>query len=280
MGALRYGTSSWSEKAWVGPFYPAGTKPGEYLSCYATQFDTVEADNTYYAVPSPSLVQGWVDKTPDDFIMSAKFPRSIVHCGAGPRPDGSKVLMAEHVRSDTEEFLANISILGARCGPLVLQFPYFNKDAFGHWGEFLERLDPFLEELPKNFRYGVEIRNKWWLREELLSVLRRHNVALVLSELPYMPHPAELSKRMDIFTADFNFVRLIGDRKKTEAACEKFDRVALDKSANLLHWANFLRPAVMGATETFAYANNHYAGFGPGTIRELAQLVHAGDSSS
>jgi hypothetical protein len=74
-------------------------------------------------------------------------------------------------------------------------------------------------------------------------------------------------------------VRLIGDRKETEAACESFDRVVLDKRDDLLHWAEFLRPAVTGATETFAYANNHYAGFGPGTIRELAELVHGQDQS-
>ena len=76
--ALHFGTSSWSEKSWVGPFYPAGTKPAEYLTYYATQFDTVEADTTYYRVPDRKLVQGWERKTPKGFTLAAKFPRSIV----------------------------------------------------------------------------------------------------------------------------------------------------------------------------------------------------------
>ena len=53
---IRLGTSSWSEKAWVGPFYPEGSKPGEFLALYARRFDTVEADVTYYRVPDNRLV--------------------------------------------------------------------------------------------------------------------------------------------------------------------------------------------------------------------------------
>ena len=104
-GTLRYGTSSWSEKSWVGPFYPEGTQPGDYLRHYATVFDTVEADVTYYRVPDRRLVDGWNEKTPDGFVLSAKFPRGIVHGGDGPKPDGSKVLLPEHVRGDTDRFL-------------------------------------------------------------------------------------------------------------------------------------------------------------------------------
>ena len=55
-GRLRLGTSSWGERGWVGSFYPARMAPRDFLSYYATRFDTVEADNTYYAVPSPELV--------------------------------------------------------------------------------------------------------------------------------------------------------------------------------------------------------------------------------
>ena len=81
MQGLRYGTSSWSTKGWVGPFYPPGTKAGDMLSWYATQFDTVEADTTYYRVPGERLVDGWDRKLPEGFKLSAKFPRSIVHAG-------------------------------------------------------------------------------------------------------------------------------------------------------------------------------------------------------
>ena len=75
MTAFRYGTSSFSAKSWVGSFYPRGTKPGDFLSYYATQFDCVEADVTYYRVPDEKLVSGWDRKVPDGFKICAKFPR-------------------------------------------------------------------------------------------------------------------------------------------------------------------------------------------------------------
>src|SRR5206468_3839445 len=78
-GLVRFGTSSFSSEDWVGPFYPPGTAPGDFLRHYAHAFDTVEVDATYYAVPSARTVDGWVAKTPEGFLLAAKFPRSIVH---------------------------------------------------------------------------------------------------------------------------------------------------------------------------------------------------------
>ena len=94
MGSLFYGTSSWSDKSWVGPFYPEGTAPRDYLAHYAEQFGAVEADVTYYRVPSDSMVEGWARRTPDGFRMAAKFPRSIVHAGEGPRPSTASMVIS------------------------------------------------------------------------------------------------------------------------------------------------------------------------------------------
>ena len=141
MGVLRYGTSSWSEKTWVGPFYPPGTVPGDYLGHYATQFSTVEADVTYYRIPDHKLVAGWHLKTPEGFVMAAKFPRSIVHGGADATPNPDTLLQPDRVGGDTEEFLGAMRGLGDKCGPLVLQLPYFNRSVFPDQRAFLGRLD-------------------------------------------------------------------------------------------------------------------------------------------
>ena len=53
---IRVGPAGWSYKDWVGPFYPLGARPADFLSLYAQQFDTVEVDSTYYAIPSPRTV--------------------------------------------------------------------------------------------------------------------------------------------------------------------------------------------------------------------------------
>lgn len=274
-GRFRFGTSSWGEKGWVGAFYPSGLAPKDFLSYYATKFDTVEADNTYYAIPSPELVDGWLRKTPEGFTLSAKFPRSIVHGGNGPRPDGRTVLSLDHIAGERDQFLEVMHRLGPRSGPLVLQFPYFNRGAFAEAGPFLERLDRFLATLPDDFRYAVEVRNKGWVDEPLLGILREHRAALVLVELPYMPWPWRLSQRLDLITTDFVYARLIGDRKATDALTKTFDSIVLDKDRELDSWADLLAPAAAQATEVFAYANNHYAGHGPDTIRDLARRIAA-----
>lgn len=275
---LRLGTSSWSEKAWVGPFYPPGSKPGEFLALYAGRYDTVEADVTYYRIPEDRLVDGWRAKTPDGFRLCAKFPRTIVHAGSGPRPDGERVLVPEHTREDTERFLKAMLRLGDRCGPLVLQFPYFNRTAFASKEPFLERLNDFLGFLPKDLRYAVELRNRNWLGPDLIQILRAHGVALTLVDLPYMPSPKSWAKAVggspaDLVTTDFTYLRLIGDRKKTEEAASAFDRTVLDLSERLVDWAELLTVLREQVNEVYGFANNHFAGYGPGTIDEFADRL-------
>jgi uncharacterized protein YecE (DUF72 family) len=272
-GRLRYGTSSWSEKSWVGVFYPDGLPAAEWLGHYATCFDTVEADVTYYRVPDRRLVEGWDAKTPDGFVISAKFPRSIVHGGRGEKPDAARVLVPDLVGDDTARFLDAMGRLGPKCGPLVLQFPYFNRQAFASKEPFLERLEAFLTDLPRDFRYGVEVRNKGWLGPDLLRILRAQRAALVLVDLVYMPHPAELAETLDLVTTDFVYARLIGDRKAVDAKTATFDRVVLDQSARLDRWARLLRGLLESVPEAYVYANNHYAGHGPATIRDLVARI-------
>jgi hypothetical protein len=71
---LRIGTSAFTAKGWDGTCYPQGIAAGEELSYYATQFDTVELDNTFYRTPAISTVKGWYTKTPPGFVFAAKVP--------------------------------------------------------------------------------------------------------------------------------------------------------------------------------------------------------------
>lgn len=271
---MRLGTSSWSEKSWVGAFYPEGTQPADFLSYYATRFPAVEADVTYYRVPSTSMVRGWARKTPADFKLCAKFPRSIAHCGEGATPDATRLLLPEHTARETDAFLRAMGELESRCGPLVLQFPYLNREAFAGLDPFLERLDGYLGRLPKDFRYAVEVRNKAWLVPALTEVLTAHRAALVLVDLLYMPHPDEVADRIPLVTTDFVYARLIGDRKKIDKLSGKrFDKLVFDQRPRLERWARVLGDVAADVPETYAFANNHYAGHGPATVAELAALV-------
>lgn len=269
-----YGTSSWSEKSWKGVFYPRELKSADWLGWYSTQFPSVEADSTYYAIPPRERVRGWATRTVDGFVMSAKFPRSIVHGGESEKPDGARVLAWEHVGADTERFVDTLRILGDKLGPLVLQFPYFNQSAFASLAPFLERLNAFLERLPRDLRVAVEVRNKHWIGAPLLELLRARRAGFVLVDLAYMPHPDELPPALDLVTADFVYVRLIGDRKAVEARTQTFDNIVLDQSARLDRWARTIDELLPRVPEVMTYANNHFAGHGPTTIRELARRLH------
>ena len=273
MGEVVYGTSSWSEPSWAGVFYPAGLPQRDWLRHYSRRLSTVEADVTWYRIPDRSMVQGWNRKTPEDFILAAKFPRTVVHGGRAAQPDPSVILNPDHVGADTEAFLGTMDELGRKCGPLVLQFPYFNKKAFPAIDLFLVRLNRFLKELPKRFRYAIEIRNRKWICPRLLDVLRDHQAALVLTDLSYMPHPAELGEEVDVVTTDFLYGRLIGDRKAMDALTKTFEKVVLAKKDRLVLWAELLAEALPRVSRAFVYANNHYEGHAPATVAALMKLM-------
>ena len=78
-GQLRLGAQGWNYAAWVGPFYPHGTRAPDYLRTYARAFDTVEVDSTIYAIPPASTVRGWASRTPASFKFSLKLPQEITH---------------------------------------------------------------------------------------------------------------------------------------------------------------------------------------------------------
>src|SRR5467141_2148336 len=79
MADIRIGTSAFTAAGWEGSFYPRGMKPADFLSSYATKFDTVELDNTFYRTPTLSTVQGWYAKTPPGFLLAAKVPQVSTH---------------------------------------------------------------------------------------------------------------------------------------------------------------------------------------------------------
>ena len=180
MADLLLGTSSWTADGWVGSFYPANAQPPDLLSIYAQRFSTVEIDSTFYRIPSGEMVRGWKERTPDHFIFAAKVPQTITH---------EKVLV--EAEDDLASFLKVMDLLGGKLGPLLFQFPYFNKQKFRGLGFFLDRLLPFLAKLPKGYQWVVEVRNRQWLSEKLYAPLRKYGVALALVDQAWMPRPKE-----------------------------------------------------------------------------------------
>ena len=254
------GTSAFTAAGWEGTFYPAGMKPADYLRHYATRFRTVEVDSTFYGTPKAERVRAWYEKTPADFVFAAKVPQVITH---------EKILV--DCDAELAEFLQTMEQLGEKLGPLLLQFGYFSPGVLKNGAQFVARLEPFLKKLPefcaRPHRFVVEIRNKAWLERPLLETLREHNVALALTDHSFMPRPWELKKDLDVITADFAYVRWLGDRKGIEEITTRWDQTVVDHRGDLLRWVDMFRELRRRNLQVYAYANNHYAGNGPGTVK-------------
>jgi uncharacterized protein YecE (DUF72 family) len=257
------GTSAFTADGWEGSLYPRGMQSRDFLSYYATQFATVEVDSTFYGCPSARTVSNWAVRTPEDFIFSVKVPQVITH---------EKALV--DCDSEFEEFVKTMDILGPKLGPMVFQFPFFDRWKFPKQESFLAVLTPFLKRLPADHKFVVEIRNKNWLDGRFADVLREYNVALALTDTSFVPRPWEMKERFDLITADFMYVRWLGDRKAIEEQTKTWDKVIVDRTQDLRNWVEALRRLVSDKRirKILAYANNHYAGHGPATIKQFVDL--------
>jgi uncharacterized protein YecE (DUF72 family) len=252
------GTSAFTANGWEGTFYPKGMRSTDYLAFYATQFATVEVDSTFYGCPSPTTVNNWADRTPEDFIFAVKIPQVITH---------EKVLV--DCDSEFDEFVKTMDILGPKLGPMVFQFPSFDRWKFPKQESFLGVLTPFLKKLPTDHKFVIEIRNKTWLDARFAEVLRQYNVALALTDTSFMPRPWELKQKFDLVTADFAYVRWLGDRNKIEEQTTTWDKTIIDRTSDLKNWVDIFKSLVSNTKvlKIFAFSNNHYAGHGPATAK-------------
>jgi len=265
-GEIRLGTSSFTADGWNGAFYPKGMKSAEYLRYYSSRFDTVEVDSTFYRCPTIEAVRNWALKTPPGFIFSLKVPRTITH---------EKVLV--ECDKEFEDFVAAVDVLDEKLGPMVFQFPFFNETVFTSPMQFESRLKAFFERLPRiaDYRFAVEIRNKYWLKPRLLDVLRENNVALVLQDQSWMPSAEGLFEKYDPITADFAYIRWLGDRKGIEQLTKVWNSTVIDRTAELQSWVDVCEKIQKRGITQYVYANNHYSGFAPATVELFRSLCKA-----
>src|SRR6202521_5896860 len=227
------GTSSFTASGWDGVFYPKGMRSADYLAFYAEHFPTVEVDSTFYGCPSARTVGNWAARTPEGFLFSVKVPQVITH---------EKALV--DCDSEFHEFVKTMDLLGPKLGPMVFQFPLFDRWKFPKQDSFLGVLTPFLKKLPTDHKFAIEIRNKAWLDARFADVLREHNVALALTDTSFMPRPWELKQKFDLVTADFAYVRWLGDRKGIEKQTTTWDKVIVDRTSDLKNWVELFKSLV------------------------------------
>lgn len=155
------GTSGWSYQEWKGSFYPAKLPANAMLHYYASRFSTVEVNNSFYRIPRESVLAGWAEQVSPGFRFVMKASRRITHHHRLSDADGS-----------LGYFLKAITPLGPRLGPTLFQLPpTFQKD--------LDRLQTFLDRLPKRWPAAIEFRHESWFDDSTYELLRSRGVALV-----------------------------------------------------------------------------------------------------
>ncbi len=241
------GCSGWAYDDWVGPFYPPGTPPGEYLERYARVFGTVEVDSSFYRAPGTSLVRRWADRTPEGFQFALKVPREVTH--ESDRAKGREIL---------DGFVASLRPLADRgkLAAIVLQFPGSFRAGSG-----AEELTELLGAVPAAVPLAVELRHSSWWTATTRQALEARKAALVWSVVPHTHPPAWV-------TGDFLYARFVGDRALTT-----FDRIQRDGGAAFAEMKQRFDTEGLSVGAIFAYANNHFLGYGPGTVEEFSRVL-------
>ena len=271
--SLRVGTSSFASADWVGVFYPPGTRPEGYLPSYAERFDTVEIDSSFYGTPTPKQVEGWRARTPDGFVFAAKVPQVVSHTEVS----------AESM-DELAKFLDVMRGLGPKLGPLLFQFPYIARardaEEWSTGARFRARLATLIEHLPEDLRFAVEVRNDRWIAPPLLGLLRSRRVALAFVDYYTMPMMARIAAHPGSVTADFAYVRFLGNHKEMDAKVERkaaaggrrWDALVQDRTADVNAWLPALRQLAVRIQRTYVFFNNHYAGHAPASIELFRSL--------
>ena len=252
--AIHLGTQGWNYPAWVGPFYPRGTRPSEFLPTYARAFGAVEVDSTFYAVPDARTVRGWAERTPPDFTFALKMPKAVTH--------EHRLVGAQELVYD---FLDRAQELGPKLGPILLQMgPDFAPDE-------LPALEQFVPNLPRELRFAIELRQSRWMSSDLLpqllDLLADQGIALALSDARWIRRETML-ELVEHATADFLYVRWLGpDREVTD-----YSHIQFDRSREIGEWSEALKNAA-NTKEIYAFFNNHFAGHSPASARQMQRLL-------
>ena len=248
---IRLGAQGWNYDAWVGPFYPSGTRSADYLRIYARAFDTVEVDSTFYAIPPVKTVRGWADRVPEGFTFALKLPQEISHENRLRNSADLLALFAERARE-----------LGPKLGPILVQLgPDFSPAE-------LPALAGFLPILPRDLDFAIEFRQRGWMQEGIIALLAEHHVALALTDARWIPRKVMLALASSP-TADFTYIRWMGPNRDLV----DYSRVQVDRSREIDAWAGVL-PVIAARVKTvYGYVNNHFAGHSPASLRDLQRKL-------
>jgi len=238
------GTSGWNYSHWQGIFYPEGIPQNRWLEFYSRFFKTVEINMTFYRFPPEKMIENWKNRVPEGFVFSVKGNRSITH-----------LKKLKNVEFILKKFLSLISIFEQKLGPILFQLPpsfSFKKELLKEFCEVLSS-----QEIIKNGKFSVELRDKRWINEEVFSILKIYNISLCFSDYPGV----EIDSPS---TADFVYIRRHGPTS-LYSSCYNEEEIRKD--------AYFIGKYLEKDMDIFVYYNNDANAWAVQNALQLKEMV-------
>lgn len=238
------GTSGWSYKEWIGPFYSKEDK--SMLRAYSRVFKTVEIDSTFYRYPSKGTVMGWTRYSPEGFVYAAKLPGLITH--------EKKLSLAKGVEEDLKKFVEVMEPLwlSGKLGCMLIQLP-------PRFDYRLEELESFFKILPTQIRFAVEFRERSWMRPETWDLLKKFRVAYTIVDEPLLPPEMHLTSDIAYFRWHGRGVRPWYDYQY--------------KAEELEPWVPKIRETTEKVNKVYGYFNNHYHGYAVENCLQVLEML-------
>jgi uncharacterized protein YecE (DUF72 family) len=291
-GIIRVGTCSWAEKSLIesGTFYPVGaTSPEQRLKHYASYFDTVEVDSSFYAIPTSRMVSAWAERTPPGFLFHVKAYGALTGHGIAPAtlpPELRELLPAADRDHDNVHItdpaliraLAQASVgaleplrAARRLGFVVFQFPPW----FGYKNANLDYL-LYCKELMAGLPIAVEFRHGSWLTHHhagaLFDLLRQHRITYITCDEPQYGSLATAPLVPEI-TTSMAYLRLHGRNAENwlSHATPRYDY--LYRADELRSFAGEALRLSARARMVFVMFNNCHAGHAIQNAQELQEIL-------
>jgi len=242
--SVHIGCSGWQYRHWRGDFYPAGMPSSRWFEHYASRFDSVEINNTFYRLPEAETFAGWARRAPPRFVFAVKASRFLTHMKKLKDP-------AEPL----ERFFTRAVRLGPALGPVLYQLP-------PRWPVNIDRLGVFLETLPPKRRQAIEFRDPSWYTGDVFALLEKYRVALCL-------HDMAGSASGQLAVGPFVYVRFHGPAKYSGRYSDEA----------LARWVDWLVPHARGRRPIYAYFNNDAGGHAPRDAVRLRDAIETRLSS-